>query len=182
MRDIYFFDIPIFRCSLEQHQRSWDQKNKTWAKHIFRHENPTETELKDVEKWHRHLWSSYRYGEMVGMLRLYAMGNQIRADLWFLKNKRLSNNLKNKKWAYYGKQFELTIYEDDSNKAIFQKVLQRVKGLATDDSLKSRFIDLEAFENVGKFVAYRNLMAIRRLNDEEVKKLSTKALKTILKN
>ena len=163
MRDVYFFDIPIFRCTIQQWSTEWGAKEMKLAEHLAKGREVTEQETRYAKDWLRSEWSAYRYGEMIGMIRLYTMGTQIRAEAFFIHNKRITRNLKNKKWKYYGKLFELSTYKDDQNRRIFERVLNRLQELTKDDSLlKNRFVDLETFSNTGQYINYKKLMVAKR--------------------
>ena len=155
----YFFDIPVFRCDEETHYRGNENKKHKLAQNIAgKGKEVTQREITFAEDW---LWgqrSSYHYGEIVGMIRLFAISGQIRAELWFVKE-RVSSSLKNKTWRRVdSKLFEHLIFGSYKNNDIFSWILTRLKEENKKSYLKGRYIDVEAFEQSGKYINYYELV------------------------
>ncbi|OHA62487.1 MAG: hypothetical protein A2117_01865 [Candidatus Wildermuthbacteria bacterium GWA2_46_15] len=150
----YFFDTPVFRCGKERwNLEQEDQKRKFVQNIVGKNKEIAKHEIDFVEKYFRTKRASYFYGEMVGMIRLYALSQQIRGELFFVEQ-RISKSLKNKKWKYFGKLFEFMIFETFTNRIIFGLILKRLREENQKDLLKNRFIDIEAFDHSGKYIDY----------------------------
>lgn len=154
----YFFDIPVFRCRFD----SWvvdqnDKKNKL-AQHLAgKGKSVSPRDLEYAEAWLRPERSAYYYSEMVGMIRIFAINMQIRAELWFIKE-RVSKNLKRKRWYLANtKVFEYWIQDGCKNGDIFKWIMIRLEKENKEYILKNRCIDTEAFENSGKYINYIKL-------------------------
>lgn len=154
MIEKYFFEIPIFRLTRESFKKEHERRINELAKYLARGKEPTDRDVDNATMWLDH--QSYRYSEMVGMIRLYGLGNQFRGEYFFLSNKRIRYNLKNKKWAYFGKLFEFTVYEDEKNKDIFNRILKKLKD--SEVKFKGRFIDTQSFLNIGECINYKKLL------------------------
>lgn len=153
----YFFDIPVFRCDFDTWAKDQDDKRNKLARTLSKDREPTEREIDFAEKWLRPEWSAYYYSEMVGMIRLFAINLQIRAELWFVKEK-ISRNLKRKRWHLANiKIFEYWVHANDKNSEIFEWVLARLKKENQEWILKNRYIDFEAFEHSGEYIDYIEL-------------------------
>ncbi len=155
----YFFDIPIFRCDINKWSRERNDRKQRLAKNIAGVDGEvSEQALAYAERWLQSDFSSYRYGEMIGMVRLYAMNQQVRGEMFFVRNRRISRSLKNKKWAYYGKLFERHGFNACDNKDIFCWILNKLHEENKKSFLKNRHIDTEAFKNVGAHINYKALI------------------------
>lgn len=154
----YFFDIPVFRCDFDTWVVDQDKKKTKLAQHLAGENKViTSKEIEFAETCLRSEWSAYYYSEMVGMIRLFAINTQIRAELWFVKE-RVSKNLKRKKWHLANiKVFEFWIHASYKNEDVFQWILNRLEKENKEWILKNRHIDIEAFQNTGKFIDYVGL-------------------------
>lgn len=156
----YFFDIPVFRC--EEKVCHEEHKNKVAKLEAFYKEsnqniNPTFNYRSLAESSLQEKRSSFLYGELVGMIRLFAINKQIRAELYFVKE-RISKNLKNKTWGLAEtKVFEYWVNPTDSNQKIFERIIEEIRKQNNDGKLKNRYIDLGCFEHTGKYLDYKEL-------------------------
>lgn len=158
----YFFDLPVFSCKKEKWNQGQENKKLKFAQNTAGvGKKITKQNIAFANQWLQLKLSAYRYGEMVGMIRLYAMNQQIRGELFFVSQKRLIN-LKNKRWKYFGKLFEFTTFNMDTNKTIFEKILKRLQEENKKDLLKNKFVDFEAFYNSGNYINYIELTNNKR--------------------
>ncbi|MEK7553122.1 MAG: hypothetical protein AAB504_00300 [Patescibacteria group bacterium] len=154
----YFFDIPVFRCEIDKWIFERENRKIKLAQNITGIGNKiTEQDSLSFKRQYSLEFPSYYYGETVGMIRLYAINQQIRGELFFVKQ-RISKNLKSKNWVYNGKIFELWISSTYTNKIIFEKILKILQDENQKGLLKNRFINLEAFHNSGNYINYLNLV------------------------
>lgn len=152
----YFFDIPVFRCTIGQWSEEKElEKNKLFD--YFRNLNGNNFPNFDYKKFANKVsekkFSSFYYSEMIGMIKLFAIRNQIRGELWFVKQK-LSKNLKNKSWHFVGKLFEYFVKTNDTNEQIFKFIIEDIEN---QKKLKKRYIDIESFLNSGKYIDFIKL-------------------------
>jgi len=161
--DRYFFDIPIYRCSPDRHT-SWLAEEKRKSLQPFEDTRDTAPESLAIAKqwfdeWH---WYPWRYNETIGWLRLYALGAQIRAELWYVKAKRIVRETR-KRIFFVGKEFELSFRTTDSNTEIGREVLERLKDLKQQPLFRKRFIDLECFEAVAPNLDWKGLLTFPQI-------------------
>ncbi len=160
--DKYFFDIPVFRVSFEDWCREQDER-KVEIDATFKKLSGTQdydyTEM--VKRTLREEFSSFYYSELVGMIRLFGINRQIRAELWFIQEK-ISKRLKKKTWHQASsKLFEYWINESLQNEAVFNWVCDKIETENKRGSLRNRFIDLKAFKNSGQYINYKELANIK---------------------
>jgi hypothetical protein len=156
--DRYFFDIPIYRCSPDQHT-SWFAEEKRKSLQPFEATRETAPESLAISKqwfgeWH---WYPWRYNEVIGWLRLYALGSQVRAELWYVKAKRIVRETR-KKIFFVGKEFEISFRSVDSNPEIGKVVLETLRNLKRQSLYRKRYVDLECFEVVSQHLDWKGLL------------------------
>lgn len=160
----YFFEIPIFRCSPNQTILE-DRTELNGLIEYFKSANPGIEH--DYEKLAlssmRLKASSYYYSELVGMIRLFSIPGQIRAELYFVKQK-ISRKLKKKTWELKSRKiFELWIHKSDTNENILKRLLVMIRGYHKESITISKFyVDLACFSRAGKFIDFLGL-------DKEIK-------------
>ena len=157
----YFFEIPVFRCGKNQWLKEQEDKKIKLASLLSRGLEITPREMNFAENYLERDWSAYRYSELVGMIRLFAINMQIRAELYFIQEK-VSKSLKRKKWRLADpKVFEYWIMYNYTNEEIFSWILKRIEEENKKWLLKNRYIDLEAFKCSGKYIDYLKLVNFR---------------------
>lgn len=155
----YFFDIPIFSRDKKSWQVYLEKKKDDMSQNIFKKpiKSLSKEDSRYINLWFYQKDSHYNYGQMVGMIKLFAINEQIRGELWFVKE-RISKTLKRKKWHLYEtKVFEYLLIDDEKNGKIFNWILNRLREENKNGILKNRYIDIEAFENSGRYIDYIEL-------------------------
>ena len=98
MDELYFFDIPVFRCSFHQWCKEQDLKKERWFKAFSRTKGASVEWAREAATQQANSeWSAYWCSEIVGMIRLFAINRQIRGKLYFV-SERVSARLKDKTW------------------------------------------------------------------------------------
>ena len=94
----YFFDIPIYRCPIEKHTQELEKVKNDRLQRVI---DIFGQEVKDTDSYeiienHFHLyqWYPWRFNDIVGWLRLYRLGSQVRGELWFTNAKKIRRDLK----------------------------------------------------------------------------------------
>lgn len=156
----YFFDISVFRCEEKVCQEEYNNKVaklESFYREFNQDINPTFNYRSLAESSLQEKRSSFLYGELVGMIRLFAIHGQIRAELYFVKE-RISKNLKNKTWELAEtKFFEYWVNSTNSNQEIFEWIIEEIKKQNKEGRLKNRYIDLGCLEYSGKYLDYKEL-------------------------
>ncbi len=162
----FFFEIPIYRCDQNQYTK---ETEKALENHIARRlqfapelpQNIYERIRTSAENdFNINQWYSWRYNEIIGWIRLYANGTRIIGELWFVKE-RISKNLVKKRFRYVEMKFiELCLDGNESSVKIFEKVTNELRQLNRKRSLRKRYIDIEAFQTIGPFIDWRQLLGL----------------------
>ena len=111
--DIYFFEIPVYRCSSEDHEheqlgkRSLVIQNTRSLNIDAPNQITANTEHRMLVHYDKNQWESWNYNEIVGWIKLHTLGSQIRGELWLIRQ-RITKVLKRKTFRFSGKLFEFT--------------------------------------------------------------------------
>jgi len=162
----YFFEIPIFRCTSEQFAREAETDLQKKIAYLKSGNEDIADRLTDINFDYEKLararagveFSSYHYSELVGMIRLFAITGQIRAELYFV-NKRISKVSKNKTWKLKERKiFEIWIRKNDTNEAIFKRILKYILEYKKKSKvLSKRYVDMTCFNAIGENIDFISL-------------------------
>ncbi len=97
MNRAFFHDVPVYRLSRDRYYKEMDQYIE---KSMYRDPQNPDTTMKEFHErkpemkiqFREHLRNSYggawNYNEIIGYIRLYFLGSQIRGEYWETKTKR----------------------------------------------------------------------------------------------
>lgn len=111
----------------------------------------------------------FEYNEVIGWIRLYIFGTQIRGHYFFESDpknpdswkKRINKGIRKKKFVgFENKAFELSVYKEQNSQEIFNALLQELKQLNKNEKpFIKHYFDLEQLKNIGQFVDWRMLVS-----------------------
>ena len=165
----FLFDIPIYWCDEASFNARYAEKYKIYEEREIRSQRalglkyePSEDDRRNI---HKNLWGKcmgpWRFNQVVGWVRVYRLGgDQLRGEYWFIKAKRFGWQIRKKRFTRVGKAFEIWPGNKETSGQIFNRMYQRLREL--EQELRGCVIDLESFENLGRFVDWRRLL--RTLN------------------
>jgi len=160
----YFFDIPIYRCPVEKHTQELDNAKKARLQNLIDIHGP-EVMKSESYKWvandfDRVEWYPWRYNEVIGWIRLYAAGSQVKGELWFTNAKRIRRDLKRNRIYYRGKAFERTIRKNQASTEIIKIICEELAIQEKKYPVKGRYLDIETFCRIGEFINWRQLLRL----------------------
>lgn len=163
----YFFEIAIYRKdpdSFYAEREKMVQKQLYWIEQHGGAEREKHPDIYEEQKERLvETYGSWRYNEVIGWLRLYVLGDQIRGETWFIDAKQIRHNLAKKKFLDHGKAFELSLFpEADSSTDIYNQIRTTIEKLREEKPFKGRYLDLEEFYNLGPFIDWRRLTGLDR--------------------
>jgi len=166
--ETYFFDIPIYWCEVASFNAKYDQKLKSYEEKAKEYLSAKGLEFKpneeDRRRTHIILWARsmcpWRFNQIVGWIRVYRFGNQLRGEYWLIKAKRFGWQLRKRQFIPRGKAFEMCPNKEESAEEIFKRMIQNLRTF--NKELRGRVIDLESFENLGRYVDWRRLVDAER--------------------
>jgi hypothetical protein len=162
---LYFFQIPIYRCTSEKFRNETLElikKRKEYFENQLHWQRTSSERLlilkksvfQDIEK--RAFSKHWKYNEVIGWIELYIWSGQIRGDLWEVNRKRIKRFGK-KEYFYLSKIFEMHIFTNESSNKIFLRLLESLRKL-NDEIFQKRYMDLSILENTGKFINWKKLV------------------------
>lgn len=161
----YFLDIPVYRIPKDIYYREMGKyiERKMYAGpalHVaqikeFYTKNPGQKQF--IEK---QLFLSYGgawdYNEIIGYIRLYFFGTQIRGEYWGINAKRITRTRKKlfefKTWKL---ATEIDLSWETDSLSIYSKILEYIEDCAK--KLKGRFIDISNLKEIGQHVDWKSL-------------------------
>jgi hypothetical protein len=164
----YFFDVPIYRCSLDQHTETMKKQEKHAQAYLaamsFGDEaSRTKCYNQERARWNKYHWYCWQFNEIVGWIRLYVlMGGQIRGDEFYCSAKRIVARSR-APIQFRGKAFEIYVHREDPNEAIYNKILAALKDMQREPQFKKRFIDTSNLEYLGCFIDWKALLPALRI-------------------
>ena len=177
MKDSIFFEIPIYRCSIEKYSNEVKVDYQKFADECYL---MGEADIK--EYFYTKKWNPWKYNNVIGYLNLYILGNQFRADLWKVAKERYNKGITKKEFKYFDKTLQATIPRDLNSIEILEFIKHKLEDL-NQKEFKNRYFDLEAFTAIATFVNWKEL--IEKLNPYNSKKAllpTTVAVTKHLKN
>ena len=154
----FFFVIPVYRLEEDKYynQLKADHEKSiphTWSEE-FQNEHPA---IVQGYKSNHHLryGGSWEFNEIIGYIKLYFMGSQVRGEYWSTLPKRKSRTRK--------KQFEYKTHKLYVEKTIWNKTSEGVLSTIEEylagckNELKNRHIDLREFDYIKNHLDWLSL-------------------------
>ena len=155
-----FFEVPIYRCSLGDHAAALEHEQ---ARYLGPLEALLHTEPHQYEMARRRFQADrgypWRYNEVVGWIRLYVLGDQIRGDVWLAEEKRLTRRGP-RSFRCRGKAIEIQLWPEDLSHVIFGKILSEISALRKQLLFRRRHIDVACLQQIGPFIDWRRLLGL----------------------
>lgn len=163
MREKYFYDVPVYRLSRERYYKDMDKYIKKHMysgspNHIkmmedFHRKEPTQ-KLASDNRLRKSYGESWEYNEIIGYIRLYFFGTQIRGEYWAVNSKRVVRTRKKileyKTWKLAS---EINLHWEPDSSSIFLQILKYLE--RCQKKLKGRYIDICNFKAIGHYVDWK---------------------------
>lgn len=156
MTEPIFFEIPIYRCSLDSHTDEMKAQESNINMMVPKETSP-ESNQAMLDNFHNSIWYAWKYNEIVGYLNLFIFGTQFRVDIWFINKRRINKGIVKKRFIYSGKAMEKAISSKKPSIEIFHFVIEQLENLNKRDYRKYTF-DLTTFKTVGVFIDWVHLV------------------------
>jgi hypothetical protein len=177
MKQLDFFDIPVYRLTREAYEATRDKHieailhppNDAAASEMnreFHARNPDqELTMRDhLEKQYGGMWL---YNEIIGYIRLHFLGDQIRGEYYKVDAKKIVKS-RTKTLAYHAWKIvdEEEIPPGATNEAIFEAIMAYLSRAKKE--LKGRYVDTELFERIGPDVNWVGVLTRGRVGVSSV--------------
>ena|ERR1041384_5875200 len=158
------FEIPVYRCSLEQHVQEWEKEIEKFKQFIRAHggHEPSRRLLEFFERDH---WQPWAYNDVIGFLRVTAFGRQVHAEFWEHKTKRHVRRPARKVFTWTQTPWKTSCDRFTTSVEVYHALRDKIERFAQEPHMRRRFVDNEAFLQVGPFI---NWMALLRSDGRAV--------------
>lgn len=162
-RERYFFDIAVYRVAeglfQSQYEAAWARK-KAGIDANYGGAAPQERLTYFEDYFWRAFGMPWRYNQVIGWIRLYVLGNQIRGELWRHQAKRYQRIIARRRYECEGKAFELYVYPEDSNKAIAERLREELLSFQNELGNGRFVLDLQCFDSLAPSIDWHLLMGM----------------------
>jgi len=154
--DYFFFELPVYRCSEAEHSTETESAKRRYLKKFDR---PSVPQLHDdlVRLFYDLYGYPWRYNDVIGWIRLFVLGCQLRGDLWWNHTKRQVRRGR-KKFIFAGKAFELNVLNVNDSAEIERLLFERLHSTNEDFVLKGRYIDISLLTNLSPYINWQSLI------------------------
>lgn len=161
---IHLFEVPVYRLPEEEYSQ---QQNEYVKMHVsdYNHDelffqaiktkgnNEAKQKLSEASFWRKEFGGGWRYNEIIGYIRIYKYGIQIRAEYWQTDAKRIVKTRK-RKFIIKNRKLvpEIRIKDNDMNEAVSLCIESCKK------QLNGRHLDLETYELIFQHVNWNDVL------------------------
>jgi len=159
-----FFDVPVYRLSREKYetaQENYVSKENAEASDDCREYYCRSPAAKaDMEAHLRLAYGGpWLFNEIVGYIRLYFLGTQVRGEYWRVNKKHVvRSRTKVMAWRHWKVTHEEETPPKGTSRVVFaciKKYLERAQA-----EIAPRFIDTSVLESIGPFVNWSSLLEV----------------------
>lgn len=160
------FEIAVYRTSLDDHLKELESEKRAYMKRMEDGYSEYERSGADPEIRSKYLKRmeyafydrrlTWFYNQVIGWIRLNGYWDVIKGDFFFAREKRLVREPKTRSFEWRGKALEVWLPHDATSKEIYELLLSELNELRRERPFKGRFMDLEAFENIGPHIDWKN--------------------------
>ena len=165
MKEYYFYDVPVYRLSRERYYKDMDNFiNKNMSSGSVRHRKLMEEFYKNEpsqknaaeERLRQSYGGAWEYNEIIGFIRLYFFGTQIRGEYWGVNSQRVTKTRK-KTFEYKTLKLasEIDIHHEPNSPSIFFRILEYLDQCQKE--LKGRYFDISHLKTIGRYVDWKSL-------------------------
>ena len=165
MKEYYFYDVPVYRLNKELYYRDMDkyiEKNmysgSARQRKVMEDFYKTEPEQRQSteDRLRQSYGGAWEYNEIIGFIRLYFFGTQIRGEYWSVDSQRVVRTRK-KTFKYKTRKLasEIDIYREPDGPTIFSKILEYLDRCKKE--LRGRYFDITHLKTIGPYVNWKSL-------------------------
>lgn len=154
----YFFELPVYRLSEKDYEKEEDTfllkyYNEVHLRNGRVNSSISYEEFKEKSMLYRDIW---QYNEIIGYIKLYILGSQIRGEYYQHKTSRIrKTRTKHFKFLTLKLVSESNL-SNKTNEEIYNIILKYIEDCNLE--LQKRYIDIKYFKQIGKFVDWNNLI------------------------
>lgn len=156
-----FFEIAVYRVAEEEFQRQFEAawaKKKVGIDANYEGAAPQDRLAYFKDYFWRDFGMPWRYNQVIGWIRLYVLGNQLRGELWLHQAKRYQRVMGRRCYQSEGKAFELSVYPEDGNETIVSKLREELLAFQKEFGRGRYVLDLECFDALAPVIDWHHLL------------------------
>lgn len=163
----YILDIPVYRLSSKKYYEEfnnykdkyltdgYNEEHKEFKKQYY--EKYPEEKVYLEERLFKKFGGQWNFNEIIGYIKLYSVGNQIRGEYFQINSKKIFKTRKKIfEWKTDKLVPEISFYDRDTNEEIFNKIYEYLQDCKKE--LKYRYLDLDIFLKIGKHIDWKSLL------------------------
>jgi hypothetical protein len=153
---VYRLAQAKYEADQEAHvQKQMDKLTQDYyVKKMYADDPQEESQMRD------HLRTNYggrwHFNEIIGYIRLYFYGTQVRGEWWRISAKRVTRTrTKRFEWRHWKVVYEEEIPPDSSSAQIYALILRYLARAQQNEHLQRFHVDTSVFERIGPHVDWR---------------------------
>lgn len=160
------FEIAVYRTSLDVHLAELDADKQAYMQRMKdgfeEYERPGADPQVKVDYMKRMEYGFYdqrltwHYNQAIGWIRLNGHWNVIKGEYFFAREKKIVRRPRQRSFEWCGKALEVWLPYDATSREIFDLLVEEFEQIRRERPFKGRFIDLEAFKNVGPHIDWKD--------------------------
>jgi len=155
----YFFSVPIYIKSenryFEDRKNFIEQKLNTYKDYGVKIDNRKEVMADQLA---REYGGGWRYNQIVGYVKLYFYGDQVRGDLYYQRGQRIRRVRRNRiEYKFTNILTGYPIKITCSSKDIFEIIMKSLDEVQNKDYLRDRFVDVSDLKVIGPHINWKDL-------------------------
>jgi hypothetical protein len=158
--EVYFFDVPVYRLPEDRYYT----ERSAFVERLMRPIGDTQLDAEFRGHLEQMYGGPWQFNEIIGYIRLFFLGSQVRGEYWGVQRKRfVRTRKKTMLWLEQKLVPEMEIPSNASSAEtlkIISEYLRRCKA-----HLKGRVVDDSLFATLGPFVNWNALIASARQGD-----------------
>lgn len=168
MLDTLLFEIPVYRCSSkqksEEDKRELEKLTLEFGGAGARSKEEFLSAKSRAEMYvSSKRWRPYNYNDVVGWIRLYIYGTQLRYDLYWVNKKRISKRMKNPTFFVVRHMMTIPVGHSRDSTEIFSRLMSWIEAASKKGILKKRFVDTAALRAIGPNLNWSRLFSSNQL-------------------
>lgn len=163
----YFFDLPVYRLPEARYYAErarfvdgvlFPPNTRAASLARERYARDPGAQLADVAFFERSYGGCWRFNEIIGQIRLYFLGTQVRGEYFAVKRKRIVRTRnKTLEFTTYKLAPEVDIETPVTDKSVLVAVEQYIESCRKE--LRGRVVDAELFFRVARHMRWTDLLA-----------------------
>ncbi len=162
--ELYLFDLPIYRQAegrFYEDLRLYTEARLKRAidSHGIARERVPDSVLGIEERSREACHAPWRFNQVVGWVRVYALGFSIRGELWWTTEKYVRRRPVKRRIENIGKAFELSVFPSESDEDIVKRLRHILPSSTKGLRRRGLVLDTDTFERLSSYLPWRRILS-----------------------